>query len=234
MHLPLHCLTEIKTPIHKTKLIFIGFDNPQQVPPRRFRTKQKMTRLIAFFGLLILSVATINAQNVRIKKGDIQVTASVGLLPTFLADKGHVNIPPLSLKAGLFVSKKFSLEAFTAFSSTETGIQTYPDHSVNQTKNDFLIIGTRGAVHTFKFKNWDIYGGLSLGYNIPMVKTNTTYTEGPVKEGELTPSFHRAATNNFTYTGFVGATYFVKKNLGITGEVGYGISIINVGVSYKL
>ncbi len=193
-----------------------------------------MTRLIAFFGLLILSATSMNAQNIRIKKGDIQISASVGLLPTFLADKGHTNIPPLSLKAAFFVSDKFSVEAYTAFSSTETGVQTYPDHSVNQTKNDFLLVGSRGAVHTFKFKNWDIYGGLMLGYNIPMVKTTTTYPEGPIKEGELTPSFHREAKNNFTYSGFVGATYFVKKNLGITGEVGYGISIINVGISYKL
>ncbi len=195
-----------------------------------------MTRLIAFFGLLILSVSTMNAQSksTNFKKGDVQLTASVGLLPTFVADRGHTNIPPISLKAAFYVSKKFSLEAYTAFSSTETGVQTYPDHSVNQTKNDFLILGSRGVVHTYKYKNWDIYGGLMLGYNIPMVKSTTTYPEGPVKEGELQPTFHREATNNFTYSGFVGATYFVKKNLGITGEVGYGISIINVGISYKL
>lgn len=193
-----------------------------------------MTRLIAFFGLLILSATAMNAQNIRIKKGDVQVSAGIGLLPTFLADHGHVNVPPVSLRAGLFVSDKFSVEAYTAFSSTQTAVQTYNDNSVNQTKNDFLILGTRAAVHSFKFKNWDIYGGLMVGYNVPMVKTTTSYSEGPVKEGDLTPSFHREATNNFTYSGFVGATYFLEKNLGITGEVGYGISIINVGVAYKL
>jgi hypothetical protein len=37
-----------------------------------------------------------------------------------------------------------------------------------------------------------------------------------------------------SFSGFVGASYFFNKKIGAFGELGYGISLLNFGVTYRL
>ena len=87
-----------------------------------------------------------------------------------------------------------------------------------------LILGARGFYHMDLVEELDTYGGLMLGYNIVMANE---YGNWPI-----------AATTNvgsgFSYSLFVGARYYFQKNLGVMAELGYGISYLTVGISYKL
>lgn len=194
-----------------------------------------MTRLALLLCVLASCLTTLTAQNTRFEKGDIEISAGVGVLPTFFADQSKTIVPPLSARIGYRVSNNLSLAAYAAFSSSETNQIDLPDGSVTHYENDFLIVGIRGAAHTNRLDNWDIYGGFLLGYNIPEVTENRTFnTNGDAAPVEDAPSFSRPPENTFTYSGFVGASYYFGKRLGAFAEVGYGISLLNVGLNLKI
>ena len=191
-----------------------------------------MSRIIIVLSLLMVSANLITAQSTEIKSGDLQLSAGIGLIPTYAADGGHINVPPLSAKLTYQVSEKFSLGAYAAFSSTTSQQLNYPDGSSRVFDSKQLMVGARAAAHINRFKNWDIYGGLMLGYSMPTVDQEVFYP-GENDRDDLQPSFSRPAKDKLLYSGFVGATYFFSPKLGAYGEVGYGISLINLGINYK-
>lgn len=92
-------------------------------------------------------------------------------------------------------------------------------------KWNYIVVGVRGAYHYNGFESipeLDLYGGLMLAYNI----VNYSY------EGSGTP-----ISNNYGsglgLTGFVGGRYLFSDNFGVFAELGYGVSSLNVGVTYK-
>ena len=192
---------------------------------------RKITAVL-IFSIAFLSIS--NAQITRFEKGDIDLSAGLGLLPTFAADDGQSIIPPLSLRLDYRPAENFSIGAYAAFSSTKTKYQDIPTGDLAQWQNNFFILGLRGAAHSTRFENWDVYGGFMAGYNIAAVDQNVISEEGNGIKYEDGPLFSGPARNKFTFSGFLGAAYFPKQNLGIFGELGYGNSILNFGLSYKI
>ncbi|HEV3412554.1 MAG TPA: hypothetical protein VG101_08745 [Puia sp.] len=91
-------------------------------------------------------------------------------------------------------------------------------------KWNYTIIGGRGAYHFtgLNVENLDLYAGLMLSYdNVSFSSSNGS----PVYSGtygsgvELTP--------------FAGARYYFANNLGGYAELGYGVAILSIGLSYK-
>ena len=193
-----------------------------------------MYKILLPIAIVAISLTSIQAQFTKIKKGDIDVAAGIGLVPTFAADRGNTIIPPASVRVDYRVSKQFSLGAYAAFSSTESNIITQPNGSVERFETDYTIVGLRAAAHGNPRDNWDVYGGFLIGYNMPSVNHIIITPASDVKSPEDQPSFTRPAKNQMTYSGFVGATYYIKKNIGVFAELGYGISLLNAGVQIKL
>lgn len=193
-----------------------------------------MYRILLSVTIIILSFSAAQAQFTKIKKGDIDVAAGIGLVPTFAADRGKTIVPPASLRVDYRVAKQFSLGAYAAFSSTESNVLTQPNGTVERFETDYTIVGIRAAAHGNPRDNWDIYGGFLIGYNMPSVTHYLITPAGEVKNTEGQPTFVRPAKNQVTYSGFVGATYYFKKNIGAFAELGYGISLLNAGLQIKL
>jgi len=193
-----------------------------------------MYRILLSLAIAAISLTTGQAQFTKIEKGDIDLAAGIGLLPTFVADRGTTIVPPASVRIDYRLSKKFSLGAYAAFSSTESNVITQPNGSVERFETDYTIVGLRAAVHGNPRDNWDVYGGFMLGYNMPSVNHIIITPASDVKGAENQPSFTRPAKNQVTYSGFIGAAYYFKKNLGVFAELGYGISLLNAGVQIKL
>jgi hypothetical protein len=93
----------------------------------------------------------------------------------------------------------------------------------------YFIMGFRAGWH---YNQWhgvpelDTYGGLMLSYNGLTWRDNTRYPEG------YTASY-RGGNGGLGLTGFVGARYFFTSQLGAQLELGYGISVLSLGVVYK-
>jgi len=194
-----------------------------------------MYKFLFSFALLVITLTTATAQQfTKIKKGDLDLAAGLGLVSTFAADHGKTIVPPASLRLDYRVAKQFSLGAYAAFSTTESPITTQPNGSVELFETDYTIVGIRAAAHGNPRDNWDIYGGFLIGYNILSVKHTIITPSTDRNPGDVQPSFTRPAKNQLTYSAFVGATYYFKKNVGAFAELGYGISLLNAGLQIKL
>ena len=97
--------------------------------------------------------------------------------------------------------------------------------SYYEEKWSYTIIGFRGAYHfnginTDKF---DVYGGVMLSYNILSYTNNNN------------SSFYTHDTYGSALGGslYIGGRYFISPNFALYSELGYGVSILNFGVSFK-
>lgn len=98
-------------------------------------------------------------------------------------------------------------------------------------KYTYLVVGARGTWH---FNDWhgndklDTYGGVMLAYRSVSFTDNTDYGA----YGYL---------NTYTYSGsgvglsvFAGTRYYFSDKFGLYGELGYGISWLQLGLALKL
>lgn len=167
----------------------------------------------------------INAQTV--KKGDITIQAGVGLLPTYFLDASETLVPPMQASVNYRFLDMLSIGAFGGYSEYNSVPKNNYDGSVNQYHTVSYLGGGKIAAHATKIHNWDIYGGFQLGYSKPVVTNNII-----VASETRTPE--PKVREEFVYSGFVGATGYITDKIGIYGEMGYGISLFNAGVSIKL
>ncbi len=94
---------------------------------------------------------------------------------------------------------------------------------------NYLIMGVRGTWHYNEWHgdpNWDTYGGLMLGYSNVTFKDNTNYPSG-------TPEYNAQSYSGINLSAYLGARYYFTDNFGAHAELGYGIAVLNLGVSYK-
>ena len=193
--------------------------------------------LFALLSLTFLTLATVNAQNSVFKKGNFNASVGIGLLPTYFADKAKVNVLPLSTRIGYNFTDNFNLSLYAGFSSYTSRLSEDFDGNLRQYDNDFLSIGLRGELHAAKTEKWDIYGGFMIGYNKAFVNEtifNPDDMESPIDAPTDRPTTFKPQGSKVLFSGFIGATYFVKPKLGIFGELGYGVSLVNLGVTFKL
>lgn len=162
-------------------------------------------------------------------KGEFTINAGVGFLPTASSANVNSKIPPLSLAANYRVSKNASVGAFAAFASTSFR-SNLPKHAVIPRSSDSqqFMVGARASVH-YDVNKTSFYGGLMLGYNQERMVTDI-----PVTMEDEIPMFPVVTKGKAIYSAFIGTQHMLTKNLGLYGEVGYGISIFNLGLSLKL
>jgi hypothetical protein len=189
-----------------------------------------MKNLLILATLLVFSLTNTTAQTI-FKKGDVEFASGIGLLSTFAKDDAQMMMPPLSARLGLRLASNFSLSGYAAYSAYKAKNIALPNGSFKDVESEMFIAGLRAAVHANRMENWDIYGGAMLGYNMPTVRQTISDEKTAGGDG---PTFSRPAENKMTYSAFVGASYFPIKNLGMFAELGYGISLFNMGIQWKL
>ncbi len=92
-------------------------------------------------------------------------------------------------------------------------------------KWNYIVAGVRGAYHYNGFTdlpNLDVYGGAMLGYNI------VKYTADGDGAG-LANSYG----SGMGFSGFLGGRWFFTESVGAYAELGYGVSILAVGLTFK-
>lgn len=87
-----------------------------------------------------------------------------------------------------------------------------------------VIIGFRGALHYAFVDKLDTYTGLMLGYDILSSKT--------IGERHQELNFS-ASTGGFVWGWYLGARYYFNESFAGFAEIGYGVSVINLGVAMK-
>jgi hypothetical protein len=186
--------------------------------------KRNIILKVFFVFLFALSFnGVVNAQ--LFSKNDKVINLGIGV-PTYLGGNGYSTRLPLisgSFDYGLFdglLDNKASIGvggylSYTANRFEYTGGKGY-DFS-------YLIFGPRASFHYNPVDNLDTYGGLMLGYNIV----------GSSVYGNADQSYKPVNGSGFIPALYVGVRYFLTDNIAGFAEVGYGVSLIEVGLSFK-
>jgi hypothetical protein len=110
------------------------------------------------------------------------------------------------------------------------GIGAYLGYATNKYKaGDYgwnfnhLIIGARGALHYQLVDKLDTYAGLMLGYD---AVSSSLYGTNQYNILAPTPSALGLSL-------FIGARYYFSDNTAAFAELGYGIALLQLGVSFK-
>lgn len=179
--------------------------------------------------IFCLSLASAYSQS-----GKVNLSAGVGFEPTTLMDNASSNTIPLTFKLGYQVSPLFSLNAIGGYSSTTSEPKFVNDGLAVKTTNKQSFIGLRGELKKGLGERFEVYGGGTLGFMRKDISENTTAGRSYLRiTGEPTPNNPNAAKGSMFYAGFVGTTFFPIKHIGLFAEVGYGVSLLNGGVTIR-
>jgi hypothetical protein len=177
---------------------------------------------VLLFGLSFN--AGINAQ--LFSTGDRMINLGIGV-PSYLGGNGYQTKLPL-------ISGSFDYGVFDGMLDGKAAISVggYLGYTANRFKfagnqgYNFLyfIIGPKATFHYNFVDTWEAYGGLLLGYT---AVSSSSY-------GEVTDLFGKPDNESrFIPAIYVGARYYFASNMAAFGELGYGISAISVGLSFK-
>lgn len=156
-----------------------------------------------------------------------EVRFGVGLLPTFLKDHAKSELQPTSLEIRYLLNRKFSL-GLLAGNSISSASQEHHTGEVRLVRNDFRMLAIRGAVHSYPFKKWKVYGGMVLGYSHSQV-TYQNAIPGKNYEADIFPQTPQCS--GLFFSGFIGTQYHLRRQVNVFGELGYGLSLATMGIA---
>lgn len=180
----------------------------------------KKSFIILFSLLFSISYTETKAQ--AFQKGTTAINAGVGV-GTALGGYGKLR-PAISISAdhGIWEVGGPGVVSLGGYVGT-TGYK-YSDSSYNA-KWNYIIVGVRGAYHYNGFQNLpdlDLYGGAMLGYNI--VKYTSDQNED---------FFGKTYGSGIGLSGFLGTRYHFTEIFGVFAELGYGVSVLSAGLTFK-
>ena len=169
--------------------------------------------------------STLNAASAQgYEQGDKLLNVGVGFGSTFLASGLKSTLPPVGLRFELGVTDKISAGAYMGYAVASHEMAAAGGNW--EWKYSYVIIGARGSYHFVLTEKLDTYAGAMLGYN----KASVTVTK---PEGYAGPELPSAEAGGMIWGGHVGARYMFSEKIGAFGEVGYGIAVLNLGVTAK-
>lgn len=188
-------------------------------------------KLIASIVLIICGASFIvNAQNI-FSKGDRAVNIGLGIGSYYGGTGYSSSIPPLSVsfEQGIMdglLDGKGSIGVGGYLGYTANKWETAVGGDTYGYKYSYMMLGARGAFHYQFVEKLDTYAGLMLGYNI----VGSKYFGSDL--GSYTPE--ASSASGIGYSAFVGARYHFNDKFAAYGEIGYGISALELGISIRL
>ena len=178
--------------------------------------------MVVVFGVQLM------AQGQPFEKGDKTINLGIGIGSALYSGKLYkMRIPPISLSYEQGITNKLGIGYIgvggyfgISGSKWETEYLTYE----YGWKYTYIVLGARGAYHFDLVDNLDLYAGLILGVNIVSSKEIGDWPAGVAVSEQSTGVAH---------SEFAGIRWFFKPNFALMAELGYGISYLTVGASYK-
>jgi len=195
--------------------------------------------------LLACSLLTAAANAQSFKNGQLDLNLGIGLGNTFIGSGYTTSVPALSLAVDYGVTDAISIGGYigytkakweysgTGFCNSGNGVGNFIYTYTDTYEWTYTIIGARGAYHFTSLvanDHLDLYAGLMLGDNIASSSVTSVTTPFCDKHDVV---FLGQTYGGVILSGFIGARYRFNDHLGIFGELGYGITFLNIGVHCK-
>lgn len=186
------------------------------------------TIIVSLFALMAAGFATTQAQAQDVfAKGQNTVSLGIGLFGNY---GGTLQVPPLQatyeycVVDGLINGNNGSIGIGAMGAYYRVGEQRMDAKwSVNGG-----LLGARGSFHYQFVGKLDTYAGIFLGAR--MTGTNTTVAVGDYSTDVQSSS---SVSSAFSWGLHLGARYYFTPAFAATAEVGYGYSILNLGITFR-
>jgi hypothetical protein len=150
--------------------------------------------------------------------GERVVFAAIGLGSVY-GVYGNQSIPPLSVGVDYAYQNMLTIGGVFGYSQSTWG------YLANDIRYSYMTIAARGTFHPTMFLGnlsipLDPYGAATVGYNIVSVSSSYTGYAGGV---------------SYPMVGLsIGTRYWFTSNLAAQVEIGFGLGLLNLGISYKI
>ncbi|MBC7615240.1 MAG: outer membrane beta-barrel protein [Pedobacter sp.] len=176
-----------------------------------------------FLVIALLSLTTVCfGQNKQFKKGQIDAQLGIGFINTLSvglsqagvssAIKSSFAFPPPMISVDYGVTNEVSFGGYLSYASAN-----FTSFGSLIENDKIFFIGARGLYHVDLHSKLDTYGGLGLAYG------SFTATEPN--------NSMKSTSGKLYYQLLVGSRYKVTPNTGAFLELGYGITVINIGLN---
>lgn len=153
--------------------------------------------------IAFMAVCSVSFAQSAFSKGEISFSAGLGF--------GNADVSlPVSIDLDYGLSNKISLGAH------------YTGDYVNW---DYSVLGLVSKYHLMTNERFDPYVGAILGYK--------SYKSGRDLESVLEDGEMYKDESGFVFSGFIGAKYLITNQIGVFGELGFGVSTLTLGVVKK-
>lgn len=171
-------------------------------------------------SLFIVTLLTFSSEGVMAQayqKGDKLLNVGIGFGGYYNGVGYGAGGVPIGASFEYGITDQISVGAQADFYSRNLGLGLGSDYRVT-----IIPIAIRGSYHVNELLNLDndkidLYGGLQLGYTI----ANVNYAGYGGSSGDVLFGVH------------LGGRYYFKPNLGAFAELGYGVSALKLGVTFK-
>lgn len=186
-----------------------------------------------FLTLFLAAPFLLNAQYSRPARifgaRQVDMFAAIGIFPTYMADKPEAVMPPLQFGARWMLSGHLSLGAFGGYSTSRSKEKVLFDSVRGRWYNTTFFLGLENGFHYTRIDNWDLYGGFCLLYQYTLVSS-----DNPEFEKIMGHTGIQARSGKMALTAYIGSRFALSEHSSVFFELGYGISLLKVGVGYML
>lgn len=174
-----------------------------------------MKKIILSVAVVFMAFSFAQAQTTPYEQGSNVLQVGLGLGGGF--STGTMTMPPIQVRYDYGLTEKISIGGVVGFAGSK---YTYPG---GDWKYSYFLLAARGNYHfDVNVDKLDLYAGLTLGYNNVSAKWKGSGA-----------SFGSADGSSAIFGAQVGANYYLKDNLAIWADLGYGLGYLNLGVAFK-
>lgn len=170
--------------------------------------------------IFLLCVINYNQASAQLNESDSFINLSIGL-GTYYGSGLKTTLPALEGSYEYMVSEVISVGGFLGAYGAK-----YEYSNNAEIKYNYLHFGGLANYHFVNDETFNVYAGLRLGY----VNSNTK-SEFDFGNGSSISDFR---SSGFLFAAQIGGRYYLSENLALNAELGYGISVFKVGVTFIL
>ncbi|HNR42088.1 MAG TPA: hypothetical protein PKL65_07645 [Bacteroidales bacterium] len=182
-----------------------------------------MKKLILTFVVASLLLGSLDAAEPSFGKGDKVLNLGLGLGSSYWIGYGWYtsHMPHLfaNMEIGFF-ENVFNLDKASIGIGPYVGFRT--SKYANYWKDTEIVIAATGNFHYPLVDKLDTYAGVLLGYDIISTKYYDEYW------GD-----YGHKNSSIAHREYVGARYYFTNNFSAMAELGYGLTVLNLGIALK-
>ena len=190
-----------------------------------------MKKTIVLTGIAIMAVYGLSAQ--QLEKGNGLLNFGIGFSSYYTSGSGfQQSVPPLEASYEGMLSEKVSIGGFAGYYGAKYEFDSDPLDLYYQIRYRYLHFGGVANYHLVNDDTFNVYAGGRLGY--VRVSTDIFVDSGSeVLEGEL---FERAdaQASGLLFAAQLGARYFLSESIALNAELGYGLTVLKFGASFRM